>query len=142
MGYTTEFEGTLYFTEELTIPQLKRLGEILGEDSRDHKEWVKYSAGDTGYIQWEITPDYKGLKWDGNEKFYHSVNAVNLIIAYMRDEFPTFGLKGQLLAQGEDIKDRWFLTINKNGVAIQEEISVNLDKIHTCPHCGEEFEEE
>lgn len=59
MGYTTEFEGVLKFKHELSVSQLKRLGEMLGEDSRDHPEWGKYNAGHTGYIQWEVT---KG--WD------------------------------------------------------------------------------
>ena len=65
MGYTTEFEGVLEFTQELTIPQLQMLGQFLGADARDHPEWMQSTGSDVRYIAWEITTDYKGLKWDG-----------------------------------------------------------------------------
>lgn len=139
MGYTTKFQGTLKFTHELTMPQLKRLSAVLGEDTDDHPEWIDYAdCGQLSYIQWELTKDFDGIQWDGHEKFYHAVNSVNFLIAYMREDDLMFGLAGELLAQGEDPRDRWILAIDPvTRRAVKRE--VDLGPVYECPHCREEF---
>lgn len=136
MGYSTDIEGELKFTSELTMPQLQRISKMLGENPREHPDWEKYGIKADSYIQWELTKDYSGIKWDGNEKFYCIVESVNLILAYMREEFPNFGMQGELLCQGEEIRDRWNLVI-ENGQAISRKI--DLGASYQCPHCREDF---
>ena len=137
MGYNTSFKGELRFKSEATAPQLAVLSAMLGEDLRDHPDWHadRHTAG---YIDLELTKDFGGLKWNGGEKTYYLVESVNAIIREMRKAFPTFGLEGQLLAQGESIEDRWFLTIGDDGLARKSEIAIKGQKIR-CPHCDEDF---
>lgn len=113
MGYTTEFEGTLRFTSPLTAEQELHLGTILGEDYRDHPEWLK-PEGYVGYIQFEINKDKAGIEWAGSEKFYSAENAASVVIMNMQAKFPEFGLEGSLRAQGEEIGDVWDLVIIDN----------------------------
>jgi len=137
MGYTTEFEGVLKFVKEPTIAELVKLKSFMGEDVREHPEWIQEDFTDYSYIQWEITPDYSGIQWEGSEKFYCAVESINLILVNMRAEFPGFGFTGELLAQGEDFTDRWKLVI-RDGKAVREEIEI-AGEIYRCPHCEKEF---
>ena len=134
MGYSTEFRGELKFTTDLTAKQLGKVKSFLGQDCREHPEWNKQNLT---YIDLELLDDFSGLKWDGSEKTYDLVEKVNLIIDELQKEYPEFGLTGKLMAQGEDIEDRWWLQI-VNGKAIEVPIEIKGKKI-TCPHCGEEF---
>lgn len=136
MGYTTEFEGALKFTRQLTVPELAMLQTFMGEDPDDHPEWIKNPGDKYSYIQYEITKDFTGIKWDGGEKFYYAVEALNLIIVNMQREFPDFGLTGELHAQGEEVRDRWILAI-EDGKAVKKELKIE-GAIYECPHCGEE----
>ena len=83
---------------------------------RDHKEWIKPNFSNTRYIQFKVTDDLCGIEWDGNEKFYNPVEAVNTIIINMQDKFPEFGLSGTLEAFGECASDVWLLVV-QDGVA-------------------------
>jgi len=121
MGYTTRFTGTLKFKNELTIQQLIKLKEYFDTDSRKHPEWGPQAFN---YIDLELAKDASGLQWDGSEKTYGMVEAVNFIITEMQKEFPDFSLTGSMLAQGEEIGDIWRLIINENGIA--EEVRVEI----------------
>lgn len=141
MGYSTKFTGILLFTNPLTIPQLKRLENILDTDLRDLDEETKLRLNiltDLSYVDLRIDKDYTGLEWDGAEKTYDLDEIVNVLLRYMQEIFPDFGLKGKLFAQGEDIEDRWWLNINESGRAEKIIIEMTGKKI-TCPHCEEEF---
>jgi len=133
MGYNTDFLGELKFTSELSAKALAKVKSFLGEDCRDHPEWQCSGS----YINLEFNDDFTGLKWDGSEKTYEMTNSVNLIIRETKKEFPDFGLKGQLICQGEDVEDRWLLKI-ENGIAIEKKIEIKGKKIE-CPHCNEKF---
>jgi hypothetical protein len=135
MGYSTDFEGELKFTTELTAPALAKLNSMLGEDCRDHPE---LAAEDLNYIDLELNDDFSGIKWNGAEKTRGMVECVNLIIREMRKQYPNFGLQGAMLAQGEDIKDRWQLTIGPDGLAHKEAVKIAGTCVR-CPHCDEEF---
>lgn len=135
MGYSTEFTGELKFTKEITIPQLAALNAMMGEDCRDHPEW---SAPDLYYIDLEITDDFSGIKWSGAEKTYDLEKLVNVVIRVMRGTWPDFGLTGQLLAQGENVEDRWSLTIGEDGWACRQKVALT-GQIVTCPHCEHRF---
>lgn len=136
MGYTTNFKGELMFTEDLTASQLAHLKTFLGEDFREHPEWIS-SPKDAYYIQFELTNDFSGIRWDGSEKFYESTGCVNFLIENMRLKFPNFGFVGHLEAQGEDYEDRWYLKMI-NGVATKVDCPKIGDLIE-CPHCCEKF---
>jgi len=135
MGYTTQFSGVLKFANDITVAQLKELKKFLGEDMRDHPEWG--DMGDCHYLQFEVSPEMDGLQWDGSEKFYGAVDAVNIITRNMKKQFPDFAFSGELLAQGENIADRWRLVV-ENGVARKEDNPIK-GKVVNCPHCGEDF---
>jgi hypothetical protein len=134
MGYNTEFQGEFKFNQELTASQLAKVKSFLGEDCRDHPEW---NVKDLYYINLELLEDFTGLKWDRTEKTYGMVEALNLIIVQMRVDMPSFNLTGKLLAQGEDIDDRYEIII-RDGVAIRVDIKPTGTKVE-CPHCGESF---
>ncbi len=134
MGYTTTFKGVLKFTNEVTNKQLQKLKTFLGEDCRQHPEWGHTNLT---YIDLALTDDFEGLQWDGSEKTYDLETKVNIIIEEMKKDYPDFGLEGKLLAAGEDIEDRWWLTI-EGGVAVKKDIQLTGKRI-TCPDCGHGF---
>jgi hypothetical protein len=107
---------------------------MLDEDCREHPEWGR---ADLTYIDLELLDDFSGVKWNGAEKTYDLEEKVNVIIDEMRKEFPNFGLQGEMIAQGEDIEDRWSLLI-ENGRAIKRDVVITGQKIK-CPHCDEYF---
>ena len=121
MGYSTQFKGKLKFTTDIPLTTFKYLQSILGEDCRDHPEW---NAGKLTYIDLQVTDDFEGIEWNGSEKTYDLVDKINLIIKLMKEKYPKFGLTGELLAQGEDIDDRWILKMEDN-IAIQKEIVID-----------------
>lgn len=114
MGYTTEFTGELLFTQDLTVSQVNYLRSILGEDCRDHKDW---ETSGLYRIDLELNHDFTGIRWDGSEKTYDMDQLVNVVIRLMRKKWPEFGLRGELLAQGEQRSDRWKLVIGDDGFA-------------------------
>jgi hypothetical protein len=136
MGYSTEFKGQLSFVTEPKASQLAALKSMFGEDCRDHPEW---GATDLYYVDLELTEDFTGIQWDGSEKTYALEKLVNVILVEMRKKWPEFGLTGTLTAQGEDIFDRWDLTIEDDGLAHKVKVEPT-GKIITCPHCEQQFE--
>ncbi len=136
MGYSTEFKGELKFTKEPTASQLAKLNSMFGEDCRDHPEWDE-SEG-LCYIDLELTKDFSAIKWNGAEKTYDLDKLVNVVIIEMRKEWPEFSLTGELLAQGEDIEDRWQLCFDHDGFAHRRDVAIVGRKCR-CPHCEEEF---
>lgn len=136
MGYSTDIKGRLDFNREISIQQYKKLKEFCGELASDHPEWENPQNAKS-YIQWEVTKDLGGIEWDGNEKFYDIFQSLNLIIHNMRKEWPEFGVKGQLLCQGEDIDDRWHLKIGEDGLAYREDSEVKTVKCPECDHVWE-----
>lgn len=136
MGYNTTFKGELKFTKELTASQLAKLSSMLSEDCRDHPEW---NAPDLTYIDLRLLDDFSGLEWDyETEKTYELEELVNVVITEMQKEYPDFGLTGKLVAQGEEVDDRWELII-KDGRAIRKDVAVT-GKIIICPLCEGKFE--
>ena len=111
MGYDTTFDGSLQFTSELNAKAIARLNLILNEDARKHPEW---NAGELTWIDFELTPDFDGIQWNGSEKTYDAPEKINLIIRLMQEEFPEFGLEGKLEAFGQERDDLWILKVVDN----------------------------
>ena len=103
----------------------------------DFKGYI-YPHGKPHYVQLGLTTDKTGIRWDGNEKFYDAVEAVNFVIDNARTRIPDFGLSGQFEAQGEEIGDHWFLTIGDDGFAKRAEAPKVGDNV-ICPSCGHKF---
>lgn len=147
MGYSTSFTGELKFSRPLTGPELAYLkNHVLGQDVRDNiLAWsdMRYRIPDVvdfdclTWIDLELTDNFDGLRWDGSEKTYQLVEKVNLVIAIMTVEFGDFRLTGKLLAQGEDIEDRWEL-IMKDQWAYRRDLPNDVGPTK-CPHCGHDL---
>lgn len=139
MGYNTTFQGSLDFCQEVTGKQLAALDKLCGQDVRDHPEWREdLGANSFNFIDLEVDAGYQGLCWNGGEKTYHLEQQVNFILRMMRKTWPDFGLKGELLCQGEDIDDRWKLVINEEGWAERVEVEIKGHQAR-CPKCGHNF---
>lgn len=138
MGYSTDFVGELKFATELTATQLAFLNGLLGEDTRDHKDWIVPKDAYVGYIDLELLKDFTGLQWDGAEKTYGLEHSVNIITTEMRKQWPDFRLIGHLNAQGEEFEDRWSLVIDADGWASKQPVAIP-GKVVRCPHCDEKF---
>jgi len=137
MGYSTEFSGQLTFTCPMDGEKLGYLNQFLdAENPDDHADWIKPDSR-YGYIDFELTKDFTGIKWNGAEKTYYAVESINIILANMQAKYPDFGLSGVLLAQGEDVEDRWELAI-VDGKAVHRDAPHTGMKV-TCPHCDEIF---
>jgi len=135
MGYSTDFTGELKFAGEMTGPMFAKVKSMLQEDLRDHPEWGP--RGDCYYMQFELLKDFSGIEWDGGEKFYGAVDAVNILTRVLRETWPEFGFTGQLNAQGEQFDDRWVLAMEE-GIAIKRDVVIVGNRV-TCPHCEQEF---
>lgn len=135
MGYTTTFNGSLKFTKELSAKELAYLSQFIN-GTTIQPEWIN-PQNIRGYMQFELTKDFDGIKWDGSEKFYDSVECVNIIIDNMKAQFPDFGLEGYLECQGEDYADIWMLAI-ADGKAVEKKTPRIGEEI-TCPRCGDNF---
>jgi hypothetical protein len=135
MGYHTDFKGTLKFTHPLLVEQKTYLETILGEWCLEHPEWnvphLRYG------VDLKLLDDESGLQWNGGEKTYHLDQIVMLVIRLMQQKYSEFGLTGKLLAQGEDIEDRWQLYI-ENGEVKTRELAQSGKEIE-CPHCHQKF---
>lgn len=136
MGYNTIFEGKLLFVGEPSLAAVKVLKAMEGEDCREHPEW---GEPDLSYVDFRVTKDMDGIEWnDDTEKTYDADKIVNLMIRKAREIDPSFALRGELLAQGEDYDDRWRLVIKDDGFAHRIEFP-RIGQRVTCPCCGEEF---
>jgi len=138
MGYNTRFTGTLKFAVPITVQMLAKLNTLLGEDAG---EISGAPNGDRnyGYIDLAITKDFTGLEWDiGTEKTYYLEKSVNVVIQEMRKEWPEFGLTGELIAQGEDMEDRWALVMGEDGLATKQKIVISGKRVQ-CPECKHKF---
>ncbi len=135
MGYSTDFDGELKFTCKMTGSDLAKVKDLNGADLRQHPEWdLPPGEGEFYYIALELTDDFSGIQWDGSEKATGMVDQVNAIIHLMRKTKKNFGLKGEMLAQGEEALDRWKLVI-KDGKAVEVKLKIE-GAVYRCPECG------
>lgn len=78
------------------------------------------------WCQWTPTDDGTTIEWNGGEKFYNAVEWMEYLIRHFigtnpiaNAELPFLSkhtLNGTILAQGEDITDRWKLLVENNVV--------------------------
>lgn len=116
MGYSTDFIGSLKFTNHPNEEMWDRLNCLFGQDVRNHPDWKIPYDSYFYYIDIEPTKNNDGLQWDGSEKSYSMEKQFQFVIDYMKESFPDFGLIGYMEAQGEEVEDHWFLVADGNTV--------------------------
>lgn len=105
---------------------------LFGQDSEaDVRDSNQPPKGQPGlWCQWVPSEDGKAIGWDGNEKFYHADKWMEYIITHFVGSAPLaktslpflqgHTLNGTILAQGEDITDRWQLIVKCNIVTVKK----------------------
>lgn len=150
MGYTTEFKGQININPPLSreeIEFLKKFNETRrmnrekgpyfvdgsgsygqGHDD-DIRDFNSPPAGQPGlWCKWRPTEDGSAIEWDGAEKFYSSEEWMRYLIEHFLKPghlapMPFLGehtLNGTILAQGEEIEDRWRLVVENNEVSRED----------------------
>jgi hypothetical protein len=106
MGYSTRFLGRFDFNKPIPLNIIESMKKLEGVDTRDLSGTV-YPGN---YCQWILTNDNKGVKWDGEEKFYQWEEWLNWLI---RNFFLPNDIKltGKVSFQGDDIEDAGFIEV-------------------------------
>jgi hypothetical protein len=114
MGYNTTFNGVLKFSRLLTSEEEDYLEETIEWGWVDITDCDFPKTPGTNSIRMELmgTGDGMGLEWNGSEKTYDMVDMINYVIWRMRSKFPDLDFSGNILAQGEWIKDRYEIVVS------------------------------
>ena len=137
MSYKISYTGELSIVGEVTLPLLKELNSILGEDCRDHPEWVV--PRDLYYIDLALTQDMTGLCMDKDVEYTTDIDKqVHTVIQLMQKKFPDFNLRGSLQGQGREPEDKTLVYMNKDGTTVNEKTLDTLieGETITCPSCN------
>lgn len=150
MGYTTEFSGQISVEPPLSAEEVEFLYKFANTRRMKRKKGPYYvdglgfkgqdrevdvldqnvpPDGQPGlWCHWISTPDGKFVEWDGGEKFYNPAEWMAYLIEHFLKPshlatMPFLGehsLNGEILAQGEDITDRWLLKVENNTVSTEK----------------------
>ena len=143
MGYTTEFEGKFNLNKKLdddtfkllnglaTTRRMKRNVEGFGNEGEFFIDGLGFCGQDNDitvidvnkppttqpslWLQWIPTEDKMSIEWDGNEKFYHSLEWIKYLIDTILKP-RGYILNGTVYCQGEEENDTWNITIDENEV--------------------------
>lgn len=110
MGYTTDFEGRINLSRELTMSEAQAILDF-SETRHDPTQMPGYNC------DWEPTRDGYGIQWNGIEKFYDADAWMQVVL----DRFITplgIAANGVINAQGEDPSDVWRLKVTDNKVTV------------------------
>lgn len=152
MGYTTDFNGMIEIVPPLNDAEAEFLQKF-AETRRMKRTKGPYFVDGTGdfgqgsdpdiinhneppegqpglWCQWVPTHDNTGLEWDGNEKFYDSVEWMRYLIDHFlkpgciaAKELPFLQANhvcnGTIYAQGEESDDMWLLQVDDNEVTVK-----------------------
>lgn len=153
MGYSTDFEGGIFFDKELH-PKLKKFLDKLSTTRRMKSNKMKSLYGIEGeffvngkgafgqettpevidqnsppstqpslWCQWMPTDDGMGIEWDGGEKFYYYVEWLEYIINKITKP-NGYVANGEITWQGEERQDKGRIIVRDN-VITTEEIEVD-----------------
>jgi hypothetical protein len=130
MAFLTKFSGTRRMDCDQGPYYVDR-GGFAGQD-RDPgvRNYNAPPKGQPGlWCFWVPTEDGMGIEWDGSEKFYSAEEWMEYLIEHFVGSTPKAAaelpfirphvLNGEILAQGEDITDRWLLVVKDNVVTTQ-----------------------
>ena len=130
MGYNTDFEGILTFRAELTILQLRKFNTFLGKEADQLPTSFPF-INNAHSIGLELTTDYKGLKWNGQEKTYEMSAQLNAI-----EEFMNILLDGEFF-YANDYHEQGFIRRGNDGK--WRAVLTPREMLTTCPHCNEDI---
>jgi len=141
MGYTTEFEGVLKFTRELTGRELASINKVLNNSNEMDQDMRKFEHRHMiSYIDLQLTDDFQGVEWNGAEKTYCMHEMIGFVSLKLEQLSPPCSFVGELLCQGEDVEDRYILKVTGDKV---KKIKIELSGIKCeCPDCGAIFRQE
>lgn len=108
--------------------QLRKFDTILNEEKDQLPE--SFPDFDGHSIGLEMTRDYKGLKWNGQEKTYDMSGQLNAI-----EEFMNIKLEGEFYFSN-DYDEVGYIRRGDDGK--WQEITNPREMITTCPHCGKQ----
>jgi hypothetical protein len=147
MGYTTEFSGQVAIEPPLSSEEIEFLTKFAKTRRMDRKNGPYFVDGtgfhgqgkDADIIdrnvppegqpglwcKWVPTEDGKFIEWDGGDYFYASEQWMRYLVEHFLKpghiaDLPFLGehtLNGSILAQGEDMRDRWKLHVVNNEVS-------------------------
>lgn len=113
MGYTTTFRGHVEVVPPLSLEEYQFFKALAENDQRDKGPW-QIPNSPNSYCQWAPSKDGTKFAWDGNEKFYDSVEWMQIIVAVLAKAGHT--CNGTIDAQGESNGDVWQLRVRNNVV--------------------------
>lgn len=112
MGYNTDFKGQIQIEPPLNEHEWAYWTKFAEDDHREDKSLP------SAYCQWIPNIAGDAIIWDGNEKFYESDKWMKHIVSQLKET--GHKCNGTIIAQGEDIDDRWKLIVNDNNVTTQQ----------------------
>lgn len=113
MGYSTEFTGCIKVRPSMSPDLVRQINTFCEE--RHGEDTVPHEGMPTFWCDFRAAEDGSHIGWSGSEKSYHMAEWAKILI----DRFiAPAGLMahGRMLAQGEDIHDRWELVVEANHV--------------------------
>lgn len=122
MGYNTRFNGRFDFVGDVPLNVIESMRSLEGVDTRD-----RMGTYPGCHCQWVLTNDNKGIKWDGEEKFYEWEEWLRWII---RQYLLPNGvhLKGRVTFQGEDVDDAGFIEVLEGSRVVVTKVAIVADE--------------
>ena len=133
MGYDTRFKGAITIEPPCDLELYNRVNDYCRDEDkvRDGK-----NVPDYGWCDWLVSKDGKAIgHYEETEKSYEMEAWLRVLV---RDFFAPAGrvLNGSMLAQGEDMEDRWCLNVKDNEVTRTD---AKPDGVVVCPECQHRF---
>lgn len=148
MGYNTSFTGKIRILSEdanasfaIVSGLLDRFDDAEKMAADFHFPEDKLDSDRAGYFALSVKDDNDGsfLTWDGSEKTYGMVNALNILMFAAKSISPSIIFHGEMVAQGEGVGDIWGVSV-KDSFATRVEFEIGSDKREVCcPACGKRF---
>jgi len=123
---------------DLMASQLKHLTQFLGKDIRNFPDWEKneYYHKLHYSIDLELTPDFEGLRWNGDIKTCEMIAQINYLISQMRKVCSEFKLSGKFEVHDDKM---WDIIIGEDGFAKKLNSTSPGGQEITCPYCKQTF---
>ena len=109
MGYSTDFEGAMTLTPELTKEQVAIINEFC--DERHGGPTMPFPNMPGFWCNWETNGTK--LYWNQSEKSYDMAEWLELLIEKFFEPWK-IQVTGKMLAQGERRDDRWTMEVGED----------------------------
>lgn len=123
MGYTTKFIGSVELSRKLTFKEARFWMDFVENDSLFENDSKLRS-----YLQWVPSYNLDAIVWDGNEKFYNYVEALEWICRWLYSI--DIVANGTMFWRGESSDDIGLIKVQRNIVYVERiEVLVSGSKI-------------